>query len=167
MHVTLFKTFKKLWPNAKKFYPHKHVFLQMLLMNFYIRWFHPQSDCGQNCLIQQITMQICIAWIFHALICNSIKGAIPIQHLASCATSLILKSKSSTITSNLVFFIRAIAIVGKKGKKNLPKWIWQQKIEVALGKTKSCKNTQQNIHLQKHRLVKEATKQSANGESLN
>jgi hypothetical protein len=48
-------------------------------------------------------------------------------------------------------------------KKNLPKWIWQQTNEVAFGKTKSCKN----IHMQKHKLAKEATKQSTNGENLN
>jgi hypothetical protein len=57
-------------------------------------------------------MQICIAWIFHALICSSIKGAIPIQHLASNVTSLILKSKSFTLTTNLTSFI-----VEKKEKK--------------------------------------------------
>ncbi len=57
-----------------------HAFLEMLLMHFYIRQFHPQSDCGQSCPIQQITMQICIIWIFHAHICNLIKFAIPIEH---------------------------------------------------------------------------------------
>jgi hypothetical protein len=31
---------------------HKHVFLQMLFMYIYIRWFHPQSDCGQSYPIQ-------------------------------------------------------------------------------------------------------------------
>ncbi len=46
----------------------------------------------------------------------------------------------------------------KKGKKNLPKWIWQQTNEVALDKIKSCKNIGQNIHLQKHRFVKQVTK---------
>jgi hypothetical protein len=31
----------------------KHVFLKMLLMHFYIKQFHLQSDYGQNCHVQQ------------------------------------------------------------------------------------------------------------------
>ncbi len=41
----------------------------------------PWKYCGLNCPIQQITMQICIAWILHAFICNLIKSAIHIEHL--------------------------------------------------------------------------------------
>jgi hypothetical protein len=69
-----------LWFNVKICHPHKHAFLQILLMHVYMRWFEPESDYGQSCPIQQSTMQICIAWIFHASICNSIKGAILIVH---------------------------------------------------------------------------------------
>jgi hypothetical protein len=46
-----FKTSFRLWFNAKIFHLHKHAFLQMLFMHFYIRQFHPQSDCGQSCLV--------------------------------------------------------------------------------------------------------------------
>jgi hypothetical protein len=60
----------------KKFHPHKHAFLQMLFVHFYMRRFHFQSDCGQTYPIQQIIIQICITCIFHDPICNLIKGAI-------------------------------------------------------------------------------------------
>ncbi len=103
MHVTLFKTSFRLWFNAKKFHLHKHAFLQMLLMHFYIMWFHPQSDYDQSYLVQKITMQICIAWIFHDPICNLIKGAIPIKHLCFKCNSFLI-SKSSIATTNLASF---------------------------------------------------------------
>jgi hypothetical protein len=45
-----------------------------------MRWFHLKSDCHQRCVVQQITMQICIACIFHAFICNSIKDPIFISN---------------------------------------------------------------------------------------
>ncbi len=115
MHVTFLKTPFELWFNAKIFHFHKHAFLQMLLMHINIRWFHPQSDCGQNCPIEQIIMQICIAWIFHAPICNSIKGVI-LNTFASNATFLIFNSKSSTTTSDLISFIGTLAIVPKKNE---------------------------------------------------
>jgi hypothetical protein len=53
----------------------------MYLMDFYMRPFHPQGDYGDSYSVQQIIMQICIAWIFHAPIYNSIKDAILIEHL--------------------------------------------------------------------------------------
>jgi hypothetical protein len=81
MHVKFFKSPFGPWLNVKICHPHKHSFLQILFMHVYMRWFDPESDCGQSCHVQQITMQICIAWIFHASICNSIKGAIPIENL--------------------------------------------------------------------------------------
>jgi hypothetical protein len=68
------------WLNVKICHPHKHAFLQILLMHVYMKWLDPISDYGQSCPIQQTRMQIWIAWIFHASICNSIKGAILIDH---------------------------------------------------------------------------------------
>jgi hypothetical protein len=61
---------------------------------FNMRWFDLKNDYGQRCHVQQIIMQICIAWIFSASIFNLIQGAIPIEHL--CLTS---KSKSFITTT--------------------------------------------------------------------
>ncbi len=76
-------------------------FLQMFLMDFSMRQFHLQADCGDNYYVQQITMKICIAWIFHAPIHNLIKGAILIEHL--CLKSNIFNSKIQIIHHNNYF----------------------------------------------------------------
>ncbi len=135
-------------------------FVQMLLIHLSMKLFHLQGDYGQNCLVQQIIMQICIAQIFHVPIYNSIKGAIPIEHL--CLKCNISNSKIQIIHyKNYFSFIQWNNNHCAKYKKTK---IYQNEFENKQMKQHLTKltivksRTWQNKHLHNCTFVKEAKK---------